>query len=152
MYCVRNQKKFFVIAIQLCISVFAEIAGVRLFPMYHKDCAAYFVRVLQNRHIQEGERGSHVPAVVGVEGARVIAAACFIVRVIILEIEWRVFRHRVSYAACQCVCPVFVPSARILFTDKFLLYCAPHVICLFQRGVSFHFSYAGHAARKYCAL
>ena len=44
-------------------NIFAEIAGMGFFPMYQKDRALYLLAILKDRRVEEGQRGSYVPAV-----------------------------------------------------------------------------------------
>ena len=67
MVCTGDNEQFLVIAGQLAVRCFAEIAGVRLFPVYQQHGRADFAAVLQNRHIQERQRGGHIPAAVVVQ-------------------------------------------------------------------------------------
>lgn len=74
-----DNHKLLVIAGQLRKSVLAEIAGMSLFPVNNQNCAADFMTVLQNRHIHKGLTACYIPAAVGVEASRMIAALSFVV-------------------------------------------------------------------------
>ena len=71
--CTGDNEQFLVIAGQLAVRCFAEIAGVRLFPVYQQHGRADFAAVLQDRHLQERQRGRHVPAAVGVQTAGMVS-------------------------------------------------------------------------------
>ena len=84
MVCAGDNEQFLVIAGQLAVHCFAEIAGVRLFPVYQQHGRADFVAVLQDRHIQERQRGGHIPTAVGVQAAGMVASRSLIVGIIVL--------------------------------------------------------------------
>ena len=83
--CTGDNEQFLVIAGQLAVRCFAEIAGVRLFPVYQQHGRADFAAVLQDRHIQERQRGGHIPTAVRVQATGVIATWRFVVGVLVLH-------------------------------------------------------------------
>ena len=84
MICTRDNEQFLVIAGQLAVRCFAEIAGVCLFPVYQQHGRADLAAVLQDWHIQERQRGCHIPAAVGVQAAGMVASRSLIVGIIVL--------------------------------------------------------------------
>src|SRR5699024_11355812 len=56
----------------ILIRISAEIAGVRLFSVNDEHRAADFIRILQDRLIQERHTSGHVPAAVGIKRARMV--------------------------------------------------------------------------------
>ena len=62
--CTGDNELVLVIAGQLAVRCFSEIAGVRFFSVYQQHSRADLAAVLQDRHIQEGKRGGHIPAAV----------------------------------------------------------------------------------------
>ena len=79
MVCTWDDEQFFIVTGQLTIGCFTEVAGMCLLTMYQEYSGTDLVAVLQDRHIQEGQRRGNVPAVIGVQTARMIAARCFVV-------------------------------------------------------------------------
>ena len=78
MVCTGDNEQFLVIAGQLAVRRLTEITGVRFLSVYQQHGRANLTAVLQDRHIQERQRGGHVPAVVGVQAAGMIASGCLI--------------------------------------------------------------------------
>ena len=66
MVCTGDNEQFLVIAGQLAVRCLAEIAGVRFLSVYQQHGRADLAAVLQDRHIQERQRGGHIPTAVGV--------------------------------------------------------------------------------------
>ena len=83
MVCTGDNEQFLVIAGQFAISRFTEIAGVRLFSVYQQHSRADLAAVLQNRHIQERQRGGHIPAAVGIQAAGMAASRSLVVGIIV---------------------------------------------------------------------
>ena len=121
MICTGDHEQFLVIAGQLAVRCFAEIAGVRLFPVYQQHGRADFAAVLQDRHIQERQRGSHIPTAVGVQAAGVIATWRFVVGIIVLYKLRCVLRQRIDHTACQSIGAVFVIYSALCIHGFFLL-------------------------------
>ena len=74
-----DDEQFLVVAGQFAVSRLTEVAGVRLFSVYQQHGRADLAAVLQNRHIQERQRGGHIPAAVGVQAAGMVSARSFVV-------------------------------------------------------------------------
>lgn len=64
------------------VGVLAEVVAVRLVAMHYEDGAPDLVAVLQDRLVQEGHAPDAVPAVVGVEAPRMIAAPLVVLAVV----------------------------------------------------------------------
>ena len=67
MHGVGDKEKLLIIGIRIIlyhlgIGVFAEIAGMSFFAVYHEDGTADFIAVSQNRHIEIGLITGHIPA------------------------------------------------------------------------------------------
>ena len=77
-----------------------------LFAVDEKDGTADFVAVGEDRHIDERQGGSLVPAVVGVERARMIATRSFVVGVVVLHELRRIVGQRVNHTAGTFVAAV----------------------------------------------
>ena len=69
----KYDEQFLVIAGQLAVCRLAEIAGVRFLSVYQQHGRANLAAVLQDRHLQERQRGRHVPAAVGVQTAGMVS-------------------------------------------------------------------------------
>lgn len=67
------------------VGVAAEVAGVCLFAVHDEHRAADFVAVLEYRLVEERLAARDVPAAVGVQRTRVIAALRLIVGVVVLD-------------------------------------------------------------------
>ena len=72
--CSWDNEQFFIIAGQPAVCRLTEIAGVRLFSVYQQHGGADLAAVLQDRHIQERQRGGHIPAAVEVQAAGMVAS------------------------------------------------------------------------------
>ena len=96
--CTGDNEQFLIIAGQLAVRCFAEIAGVRLFSVYQQHVRADFAAVLQDWHIQERQRRRHIPATVGVQAAGMVASGRLIVGVII---PYRVSSTIMAVSNCQ---------------------------------------------------
>ena len=107
MVCTGDNEQFLVIAGQLAVRCFAEIAGVRFLSVYQQHGRADLAAVLQDRHIQERQRGGHIPAAIGVQAAGVIASGRLIVGVIVLHKLRCVLRQRINYATRQRIAAVY---------------------------------------------
>ena len=68
-----DNEQFLVVPRQLAVRGFAEIAGVCLLAMHQQYGRANLAAVLQDRHLQEQQRGRHVPAAVGVQTAGMVS-------------------------------------------------------------------------------
>ena len=69
----KYDEQFLVIAGQLAVCRHAEIAGVRFLSVYQQHGRANLAAVLQDRHLQERQRGRHAPAAVGVQTAGMVS-------------------------------------------------------------------------------
>ena len=69
----KYDEQFLVIAGQLAVCRLAEIAGVRFLSVYQQHGRANLAAVLQDRHLQERQRGRHAPAAVGVQTAGMVS-------------------------------------------------------------------------------
>ena len=76
--------------------------------MHQQHGGANLAAVLQDWHIQERQRGCHVPAVVGVQAAGMAATGSLIVGVIVLYKLRCVLRKRINYATRQRIGTVFI--------------------------------------------
>ena len=121
MICTGDNDQFLVIAGQLAVRCFAEIAGVRLFPVYQQHGRADLAAVLQNRHIQERQRGGHIPAAVGIQAAGMVASRSLIAGVIVLYKLRCVLRQRIDHTACQSIDAVFIILDALCIHGFFLL-------------------------------
>ena len=119
--CIGDNEQFLVIAGQLAVRCFAEIAGVRLFPVYQQHSRADLAAVLQDRHIQERQRGGHIPAAVGIQAAGMVASRSLIVGIIVLYKLRCVLRQRINYATRQRIAAVFVIYSALCIHGFFLL-------------------------------
>ena len=68
-----NDEQLLVLAGELFVDTLAEIAGVRFLSVYQQHGRANLAAVLQDRHLQERQRGRHVPAAVGVQTAGMVS-------------------------------------------------------------------------------
>ena len=73
MICTGDNEQFLVVPGQLAVSRLAEIAGVRFLSVYQQHGRTNLAAVLQDRHLQERQRGRHVPAAVGVQTAGMVS-------------------------------------------------------------------------------
>ena len=73
MVCAGDNEQFLVVPGQLAVSRLAEIAGVRFLSVYQQHGRANLAAVLQDRHLQERQRGRHVPAAVEVQTAGMVS-------------------------------------------------------------------------------
>ena len=64
--CTGDNEQFLVIAGQLAVRRLTEITGVRFLSVHQQYGGADLAAVLLDRHIQERQRGCHVPTAVGV--------------------------------------------------------------------------------------
>ena len=76
--------------------------------MHQQHGGANLAAVLQDWHIQEGKRRCHVPAVVEVQTAGMVASRRFVVGVVVLHELRRVLRQRINYATRQRIGTVFI--------------------------------------------
>lgn len=86
MHSIRDDEHLFVVCIGVILchigkSIPGEIARVRLFPMNHQHSAADLIAIMQNgRHTVD-----HIPNVVGIQTAGVIATLSFVIVILILH-------------------------------------------------------------------
>lgn len=70
MHCIGNYHKLLIICIKtildhIFISILTEITRMCLFAVKHQYGTAYFITVLQNRHIHKGHTAGNIPAIIG---------------------------------------------------------------------------------------
>ena len=106
--CARHNQQFLVVSFQLLECVFAEVARMGFLSMHQQDGTAYLVAVAQDGHIDERERRSFVPAVVGVERALVVAAWCLVIGMVVFHELRNVVGERVDYATGKRIVAVAV--------------------------------------------
>ena len=107
MICTGDHEQFLIIPGQLAVRRLAEIAGVRFLSVYQQYGGADLAAVLQDWHIQERQRGCHVPAVVGVQAVGMVATWRFVVGVVVLYKLRCILRQRINYATRQRIAAVF---------------------------------------------
>ena len=112
--------------------------------MYQQHGRANLTAVLQDRHIQERQRGGHVPAVVGVQAAGMIASGCLIVGVIVLHKLRRVLRQRINHAARQRIAAVFIVLGALCIHCFSLLKACLFRILAVKVAVGSHTSHVVH--------
>ena len=89
------------------IGVFAEIAGMGVLAVNQKDCASDLIGILKDRLVDKALAADDVPAAVGIQGTGVIASLSFVIVVVILHKERRVFRKRIDHTAAKFILAVF---------------------------------------------
>ena len=144
--CTGDHEQFLVIAGQFAVSRLAEIAGVRFLSVYQQHGRANLAAVLQDWHIQERQRGGHIPAAVGVQAAGMAATGSLIVGVIVLYKLRCVLRKRINYATRQRVAAVFI-VLRALHIQRFSLFkaCLLRILAV-KVAVG---SYTGHVVHSH---
>ena len=113
MYCARDDHKLFIIRIlaafdHVFIGISAHIARVRVFTMYDQHRAANLITVLQDRLVQEGHRAYSVPAVIGVQGTRMVTTIRLIIIVVVLYEQRRILWQGIDYAAAELIYTIFI--------------------------------------------
>ena len=95
MVCAGDNEQLLVVPGQLIVRRFAEIARVCLSAMHQQHSRSDLAAALQDRHIQERKRSGHVPTIVGVQAAGMIAAGRFVVRKR-ASLNWRFIRGHIN--------------------------------------------------------
>ena len=126
MYGVRNDQQFLIprkriVPYHIFVGIPAEIAGMSLLSMDHKDRTADLIGIAQDRLIKKGHAAGHVPASVGVEGTGMISSVRLIISIIIFYKERGILRQRIHHAAAQGIAAVFVIFDTLCVPCLFLL-------------------------------
>ena len=94
-----DEQQLLVAALQPGKGVAAEVARVRLVAVDDEHGAADLIGVGEQLRVEQRQRGRDVPAVGGVERARVVAARGLVVVVVVLDEKRRVIWQRIDHAA-----------------------------------------------------
>lgn len=89
MHSIGDEKHLFVVCIGVILnhigkSIPGETARVCLFPVDHQHSAADLITIMQNGLIEERHTVDHMPNVVGIQTAGVIATLSFVIVILIL--------------------------------------------------------------------
>lgn len=90
MHSIGDEKHLFVVCIGVILnhigkSIPGEITRVCLFPVDHQHSAADLIAIMQNGLMEERHTVDHMPNVVGIQTAGVIATLGFVIVIVILH-------------------------------------------------------------------